>query len=135
MSPSFVISEYSTSRGGRQFGPAGVKSQGADVCFSSESAGRPVDVDLLPVPVNDAFPDFGGRFPLFVELVGEEGFLEADRTSRRVVGSEAVEQAAVSENLVTVAVAGLLRQHAGDFARDVIRPSDYRAVGKASGGH
>ena len=113
----------------------GVKSEGADVCPGSELAGRPIDVDLLPVSVNDAFPDFGGRFPLFAELVGEESFFEADWTSRRVVGSETVEQAAMPKDLVTVAVAGLLRQHAGDLAGNMIRPSDYRAVGKASGGH
>src|SRR5439155_24832334 len=116
-------------------GMEGVKSHGADARPSPELAGRPIDIYLLPVSVNDAFTDFGERFPFFAELVGEESFFKADWASRRVVGSETVEQAAVPKDLVTVAVAGLLRQHAGDLAGNMIGPSDYRAVGQASGGH
>ena len=48
---------------------------------------------------------------MFAELVGEESFFKADWTSRRVVGSETVEQAAMSEDLVAVAVTGLLIEY------------------------
>ena len=61
---------------------------------------------------------------MFAELVGEESFFKADWASRRVVGSETVEQAAVSEDLVAAAVTGLLRQQAGDLAGNMIRPSN-----------
>lgn len=56
-----------------------------------------------------------------MKLVGKENLLDAKQSTRRVVVTMAVEQAAVPEARIAVAVTGLLSQHAGDILRDSIR--------------
>ncbi len=70
---------------------------------------------ISPATTNDGFSNLWGRLALFHHLLCKEDLLDANESTSPVIGGIAVKQASMAE-FVTVAVAGLLGRHPGDFS-------------------
>ena len=84
-----------------------------------DSRGR-LQIDRLPLALNDARANLGGGLAFLVLLVGVVQFLQAGGAAGAVRGLKAAVQAVVP-HAVAVAITRLLVQHRGDFRRQVIR--------------
>jgi hypothetical protein len=69
---------------------------------------------------------------LLGHLVGKENLLDADESTGPMVGCIAVKEACVTE-LIAIAVARLLRQHAGNLVGDLIGACNHRGASVARG--
>src|SRR5215475_9600460 len=83
-----------------------------------DGCGR-LQVDLLPIPLDDSGPDLGGGLALLVLLVGVIQLFQAGCALRPMRTLKAAMQA-VMPHAVAVAVARLLMKHARDLGRQLV---------------
>lgn len=69
------------------------------------------EYDVLPVSPNDQFANLRRALPFFDQLIDKETLLETERSAGAVIGCKTIEQAPMSESVITVAVTWLLGEN------------------------
>ncbi len=86
-----------------------------------------LQLDVAPLSPDDRFSNVLNRLSLTVKLLGQQRLLDANVATCTVIVNVTVEQTAVTEPGIAIAIAGLLSEHFGDLLRNTIRMCNVRS--------
>lgn len=82
----------------------------------------------MPVTANDHFANLRCALPFFDQLIDKEPLLETERSAGAMIGCKTIEQAAMAESVITIAVTWLLGEDFPISPCEIVCPGNDRII-------